>query len=165
MNWLKALWSQHPELISRFRDYLARHSWDPESHRLTDYQTIERLAVLLHSRKVVVIARENRAGGGTPSPRSDIYAPPFPLSERKPRSAAKSNWKTKTWISIELKDTDGNPVAGEPYKIELPDGRIIEGNLDRMGTAGVSGIDPGECKVTFPRRAGPAWNLAGSAAS
>jgi hypothetical protein len=165
LNWLKGLWSQHPELISRFRDYLARYSWDPEIHRLTDYQTIERLAVLLHSRKVVVLARETRSGSGNPGSRSDAMAPPFPLSERKPRAPANSKWKPKTWIAIELKDSDGNPVAGEPYKIELPNGRIIEGNLDRMGTAGVSGIDPGECEVTFPRRAGSTWNLVGTRAS
>jgi hypothetical protein len=162
LNWLKRLWSQHPVLISRFREYVARHNWDHETRRLTDYQTIERLAVLLHSRKVVVLARETRSGGGTPSPRSETMAPAFPLSERKPRAPVNSNWKTKTWISIELKDGHGAPVAGEPYKLELPDGRIIEGKLDRMGTAGVSGIDPGQCKVTFPRRAGSTWNLVGS---
>jgi hypothetical protein len=154
LNWLKGLWSQHPELISLFRNYLARHSPDPEVHRLTDYQTIERLAFLLHSRKVVVLARETRSGAVRPSLQSDTIGAPV-----------KSNWKTKTWIAIELKDNDGDPVAGEPYKLELPDGRIIEGNLDPMGTAEVSGIDPGQCKVTFPRRAGSTWNLAGSRAS
>jgi hypothetical protein len=148
LNWLKGLWSQHPELISSFRDYLARYSWYPGVQRLTDYQTIERLAGLLHSRKVVVLARETRSGVVKPSPRSDT--PAFPVSG----ALAKS----KTWIAIELKDNDGNPVAGEAYKIELPDGRIIEGNLDRKGTAEVRGIDPGECKVTFTRRAGSTWN-------
>jgi hypothetical protein len=165
LNWLNRLWSQHPELISRFREYLAHHSCETEIHRLTDYQTIERLARLLHSRKVVVVARETRSGGGKPRQASDTLAPPFPLSERKPRAPVISNWKTNTWIAIELKDNDGNPVAGEPYKLELPDGRIIEGRLDRMGTAGVSGIDPGECKVTFPHRAGSTWVLAGSRAT
>jgi len=165
LNWLKRLWLQHPQLISNFREYVARNTWDPETRRLTDHQTIERLATLLHSRKVVVLASETRSSGGTPSPRSETMAPAFPLSERKPRAPVNSTWKTKTWIAIELKDSDGNPVAGEPYKLELPDGRIVEGKLDRMGTAGVSGIDPGQCKVTFPRRAGSTWHLAGSKAS
>jgi hypothetical protein len=162
LNWLRHLWSQHPELISRFREYVARHCWEQEVHRLTDNQIIERLAGLLHSRKVVVHVRETRSGGRKPRQGSDTLAPAFPLSERKPRAPVIANWKTNTWIAIELKDTDGIPVAGEPYKLELPDGRIIEGKLDRMGTAGVSGIDPGECKVTFPRRAGSTWVLAGS---
>jgi hypothetical protein len=152
LNWLKGLSSRHPELTSRFREYLARHSADAEVHRLNDQQAIERLALLLHSRKVVVLAREMRSGAAKLKPPSDTVAP---LSTAPVR-------KTKTWIAIELKDNDGNPVAGEPYRIELPDGRIIEGNLDGMGTAEVRGIDPGQCNVTFPSRAASTWNLAGS---
>jgi hypothetical protein len=51
LNWLKHLWSQYPDLVSRFREYLVRYSDnDRDGSRLTDYQTIERLAILLHSR-------------------------------------------------------------------------------------------------------------------
>jgi hypothetical protein len=162
LHWLKRLWSQHPDLIFRFREYLAQYSSDPESSRLTDHQAIERLAVLLHSRRVLVIARETRAARAQ-SPRSETPAPPFPLSERKPRAPAK--WKdSKTWIAIQLKDSDGNPVAGENYKLELPDGQMVEGSLDGMGMAAVTGIDPGQCKVSFPRLDGSAWALTGSRA-
>jgi hypothetical protein len=163
LKWLKSLWSQRPDLIYRFRQYLAQYSWDTQVSRLTDYQAIERLAVLLHSRRIVVIVRETRTGGGAPSPRAETPAPPFPLSERKPRAPASSTWKkSKTWIAIELKDAAGKPVAGENYKLVLPDGQIIEGTLDSMGTAGVSGIDPGQCKVSFPRMDGSTWALTGS---
>jgi hypothetical protein len=72
----------------------------------------------------------------------------------------KQRWMSKkTWISIELKDEDGNPMAGEEYRIELPDGQTVSGCLDKLGTAGVSGIDPGQCEVTFPRLAGTSWDL------
>lgn len=64
----------------------------------------------------------------------------------------KPDKKKKSWIEIELKDDDGNPVAGEPYRVEVPDGSLAEGTLDEKGFARVEGIDPGNCVVSFPRR-------------
>jgi hypothetical protein len=66
--------------------------------------------------------------------------------------------QTKTWIAIELKDKKGRPVVGEPYRIELPDGRVVEGTLDAVGCGGVDHIDPGTCSLSFPRLDGRAWN-------
>jgi hypothetical protein len=54
------------------------------------------------------------------------------------------------WLLIELRDTEGRPVPGARYVIELPDGRRVEGTLGEDGVAGVEGVDPGECVVTFP---------------
>jgi hypothetical protein len=90
LTWLKQLTFQHPELMARCREYLSRSSDDPENFRLTDSQAIERLAVLLHTRRVVVIAREFRGGGGTPTASAAAPGPAFPLSERAPRPATVS---------------------------------------------------------------------------
>ena len=62
------------------------------------------------------------------------------------------------WLLIELRDHEGNPAKGAKYRVELPDGFVIEGTLDDNGRAGVEGIDPGSCTVTFPDFAGEAWN-------
>lgn len=56
------------------------------------------------------------------------------------------------WIEINLKDEMGQPVAGERYKVKLPDGTVDEGTLDDQGHARVAGIDPGSCDITFPDR-------------
>src|SRR5437764_9743753 len=64
LNWLRQLWSQDPDVIRRFREYVGRYAEDEKVFRLTDHQAIERLAVLLRSRRVRVIARENRRGRG-----------------------------------------------------------------------------------------------------
>jgi len=88
LKWLKRLWSQDPNLISRFREYVARYSGELDPFRLTDDYTIERLALLLQSRRIVVLARETLAGGGAPAPKAETAAPAFPLSERKPRAAS-----------------------------------------------------------------------------
>jgi hypothetical protein len=87
LKWLKGLAFQHPDLIPRFREYLTRFTEDPETFRLTEQQAMERLAVLLHSRRTVVIAREYRAAGGRPSASTEP-APAFPLSERAPKAPA-----------------------------------------------------------------------------
>jgi type VI secretion system secreted protein VgrG len=64
----------------------------------------------------------------------------------------------KSWVEIELMDEADNPVAGEKYKITLPDGRVKTGTLDQNGFARVEGIDPGNCEVTFPNLDKDAWN-------
>jgi type VI secretion system secreted protein VgrG len=64
----------------------------------------------------------------------------------------------KSWVEIELKDEENNPVAGEKYKITLPDGSVKTGTLDQNGYARVAGIDPGTCEVTFPNLDENAWD-------
>lgn len=54
------------------------------------------------------------------------------------------------WIEIVLQDEDGNPVPDQEYKITTVDGREVTGVLDAKGKARVEGIQPGNCKVTFP---------------
>src|SRR5579883_3433312 len=67
LKWLKNLVSQRPEMVFRFRDYIGRYSSEPASIRITDHVVMERMANLLHSRRVVVICREDRAASGMPA--------------------------------------------------------------------------------------------------
>lgn len=68
---------------------------------------------------------------------------------------------TKTsWIEIELIDMVDKPVPGEQYEIELPDGAVASGTLDHKGFARVDGIEPGSCKIRFPRLDRRAWEKA-----
>jgi len=67
---------------------------------------------------------------------------------------------TKTFVAIELVDEHDQPVPGERYEIELPDGRIASGTLDGHGRARVAGIDPGDCVITFPDLDRAVWEPA-----
>jgi len=69
----------------------------------------------------------------------------------------KSDSSKKVWIEIKLVDTDKKPVAGEAYKVTLPDGKVDSGTLDNEGFVRIEGIDPGTCKVTFPNLDGSSW--------
>jgi hypothetical protein len=64
-----------------------------------------------------------------------------------------------SWIEIELLDEKNNPVSGERYKIDLPDGSVSKGTLDGNGFARVDGIVPGECKVSFPKLENDEWKI------
>ena len=47
-------------------------------------------------------------------------------------------------------DENGDPVPGERYILKLTDGSVREGTLGEDGRVRVTGIDPGNCVVTFP---------------
>ena len=84
-----------------------------------------------------------------------IKATPF---KRKEEDAEDS---TKASIEIELVDEAGEPVAGEKYEVTLPDGKTVaKGTLDANGYAKVSGIDPGNCEVSFPDLDKQSWDPA-----
>jgi hypothetical protein len=76
----------------------------------------------------------------------------------KPPKTKEEKARKKSWIEIELKNKKGKPVAGEPYRITLPDDQTVaEGTLDEKGFARVDGIEPGTCKITFPNLEKQAW--------
>ena len=82
--------------------------------------------------------------------------PRTPLDDERAAQAARTEQvekekpePEKTYITIELKDRNGQPIAGEGYKIVLSDGSVHEGTLDADGKATVEDIDPGRARITF----------------
>jgi hypothetical protein len=61
------------------------------------------------------------------------------------------------WIAIELVDELGKHVPYEDYRITLPDGSTVEGTLDKRGRAKLTGIDAGNCKISFPNLDTDLW--------
>jgi hypothetical protein len=92
-----------------------------------------------------------------------VLPPGLELSGSAPAQAADAEDEPekpkKGWIALHLEDNSDppQPMAGAMYRIELPDGNVIEGYLDDQGKAHVDGIDPGKCKVTFPEVDGGIW--------
>jgi hypothetical protein len=76
-----------------------------------------------------------------------------PLQDEEAAQAAQEQApaaEEKHFIEINLTDEDGNPIAGEMYFVELPDGSSLSGSTDSSGRARVEGVDPGTAKVSFP---------------
>jgi type VI secretion system secreted protein VgrG len=97
------------------------------------------------------------AAGGDPAGGASAGPAPLtqlPLASDAPThySDAPENQDKKSTITIKLTDSDGDPIAGEPYKVTLPDNSVADGTLDDKGTATINNIDPGTCQVTFPQR-------------
>lgn len=80
-----------------------------------------------------------------------VATPPPPRTDRDAR---------KSWIEIELIDSRGAPIAGERFRLELPDGSFHEATLDGRGRARVSDIDAGQCELNFPDRDLSEWRAA-----
>jgi hypothetical protein len=64
------------------------------------------------------------------------------------------------WLLIELLDESGAPVVGEPFRVKLPNGKTVEGNLDEQGAVRIEGVDEAKCKVSFPQRDDAGWQSA-----
>lgn len=76
-----------------------------------------------------------------------------PPPKKSGQKSSKKEEKKKTdWIEVEVTDEDGKPMIGEKYEIELPDGFVRRGVTDMKGKVKLQGIDPGQCKITFPDR-------------
>lgn len=67
------------------------------------------------------------------------------------------------YVEIQLLGEDERPVPGERYRITLPDGRVVTGQLNALGKAYVPDIpEPGNCLISFPALDSDAWEpLAG----
>ena len=69
-----------------------------------------------------------------------------------------SDETTTTFIELEMVDDKGRPVPGLAYVIEASDGTVYDGVLDDDGRARVDGIEPGDCRITFPDLDKDAWS-------
>lgn len=77
-----------------------------------------------------------------------------------PQILSQSQEKPKdknAWIEIILVDSEGQPMPNVKYRITPPNGQPTEGRLNEHGQAGVYGIEPGNCKITFPDLDKDAW--------
>jgi len=55
----------------------------------------------------------------------------------------------KTWVDFRVVDDNGTPVANCRIRVDLPDGRSIQGVTDEDGCFGFDEIDPGMCRITL----------------
>jgi hypothetical protein len=159
-----------------FRDLLGAESPWLDVRRMDDARVADLLARELVSGEVRVARRPLPApsafpvGGppagaaGQPTAREwealARAARPLPAPRPAPppaEPAAEPAPPDTDWIEVRLVGEDGSPIAGERWRVTLPDGSRREGVTDRDGLARLEGIPSGSCKVTFPELDRDAW--------
>ena len=129
------------------RDFVERSGAMGAFSRMEDGVVVERLAVMLVSRRVVIVPRA--AIYVVPSP--DVEEPAVVIPElatatplAQPRPEDKK--KKKTFIKFRVLDhRTGKPVEGVPLIIRLPDYGVVKWVTDASGMVEIFGIDPGTC--------------------
>lgn len=81
-----------------------------------------------------------------------------PVQPYKPPKTDEDKKKKKSWIEIYLHDEKGKAIPGEAYTLTLPDNTVSSGTLDEKGCARIEGIEPGQCKVSFPNLEDAQWS-------
>jgi hypothetical protein len=68
--------------------------------------------------------------------------------------------KSIYWLEIELVGEDSKPIPSARYQVRLPDGKVVDGYLDREGFARLDGLTAaGQCQVRFPELDAEAWDF------
>lgn len=139
-----------PVHMALLRSCLAFDSYD--SARLEGEEVLTRFASLLVAGKIVMTRSAEFLGGPRTEPDQEAQ-PDQPKESARARSP-----RPKSWVEINLKDAKGNTVAGERYRIKLPDGSTQEGSLDAFGHAEYYEINRGGCEVSFPNLEDDEWS-------
>ena len=74
------------------------------------------------------------------------------------KTEEKEDGEKKTWVEIELVDSQGKVLAGEPYEIKMGEEVLSTGTTDEKGMARIEGIDPGSVDIIFPRIDQTRWD-------
>jgi len=115
-------------------------------------QSVGRLADAFRAGTLVLI----RPRASAVADSAGAATPPAPADDQVDSSPQKPKSK-KTWVALKLVDQDNQPVSGEKYHIELPDGSTRDGETDAAGEGWVEDIDPGNCKFSFPDLDASEW--------
>jgi len=81
------------------------------------------------------------------------YGPTSPrIDDDTPKPVEGKKVVKTTWIALHVVDDrePKRPAAFLPYLVELPDGSIREGTLNKEGKARLESVPAGQCLVSFP---------------
>ncbi len=130
------------------RDFVARYSSSASAYsRMGDGEVVERLAVMLVSKRVLIVPRAaiytvSSPDTEEPAPAKPTLATDAPAARPRPEDKKKK----KTFIKFRVLDhRTGKPVPGVPLEIRMPDYGVLTWFTDSTGMVEIQGIDPGTC--------------------
>lgn len=139
-----------PAQMAILRNVIAGSS--PDVHRLDTEEVLKQFASLLVNGQVKILKSPRLLGGADAAEEVEAEK-----AKQEAKSAPLRAPRKTSWIEINLRDMEGQPVPGKRYRIKMPDGSIAEGSLDNFGHAEYFGINPGTCAVSFPDLDADAW--------
>jgi uncharacterized protein (DUF2345 family) len=83
-------------------------------------------------------------------------AEPIPEVAEYEFEPAEDEEEETTWIDLKLVDEEGNPCAGEEYRIVDSKSKEHTGSLDANGEAHVI-VPVGKCDITYPKLDSNSW--------
>lgn len=134
-----------PSTMRTFREVLHRDHLGCNVFRMTDSEVIKRLAweLVLGAVKIAEAQPKKAKRGGIVAGRSSIG------EELQAAGQTPSAVEEKTWIEIKLIDGSDQPVPDETFEIEFPDGSKKRGKTNLYGFARYTGLESGECWISF----------------
>lgn len=118
---------------------------------LEDTALHDRLMAALRSGRLVLLRLEGHARyRGRPAE--------GPEKPQEPEDFERPPPDTTDWIEILLVDEQGRGIPGQRYLIVTPDGQQRRGFTDSLGSARITRIPSGNCKVSFPDLDAKAWD-------
>ncbi len=115
-------------------------------------------AVKAENAKPGSASSSSAAGAGSSSSPAGSPSPPNPNANAPTHDPNSDENKDKEhYVAVELVDDAGQPVAGRPFEVKLPDGSVYTGTTDEKGKGRVEHVDPGSCDISFPDLDQDAW--------
>ena len=150
---LVRLAARAPSNMTALRRLLAEVSQDPSLHGLEDDAVLAALEACVARGALRVVEV---------SPGPDLTAFGGAAEDEMEPASRGEPIKKRTWVEIRLVDMESNPLPGVRYELKLPDGVVLDGQLDGEGRARVDDIDPGSCEISFPDLDAEAWEPSGA---
>jgi type VI secretion system secreted protein VgrG len=86
---------------------------------------------------------------------AEVPVPDLPKSPKLPDPPDGKNWIE---IALVQEDDPQQAVPFARYRVEMPDGTVMDGRLDASGKAMLQGVQAGAAKITFPDLDGGSWS-------
>ncbi len=74
------------------------------------------------------------------------------------QSCQKKSSKPGTF-EFKVVDEQGKPLAGQKYRLELPDEQVVEGVVGEDGVVKLEGVEKGSGKISFPDLDAKSWDV------
>jgi hypothetical protein len=82
------------------------------------------------------------------------------LAEEAERAESAVAPRATTFIEIVLTDADDKPIAGQPFELELADGRTLRPKTNRNGSLRIESVPEGTCGFAVPELDDALWKRA-----